>query len=167
MRKDVNTQYFLSSSQPFLIYTPVWLVVRQNCKFGIMIGQITCQSYSLRRVNYLSTISDWCADMLYTKNGLTRVWRQTLALVGRNVVWFEVGVDGIVFEGSHHLLDGIRDEDEGDEAREAFLGEARHVLYDVAGIRCDQEKALYAGVHSDPQSKLHVINPIISEENKV
>lgn len=104
--------------------------------------------------------------MLHTKNGLTRVWRQTLALVGCNVVWFEVDVDGIVFEGSHHLLDSIRDEDERDEAREAFLSEARHVLYDVAGVRCNQEKALYAGVHSDPQSKLHVINPIISEIKK-
>ncbi len=44
-RKDVNTHHFSSSSPPTLIYySPVWFVCRT--KFGVMIGQIACQSSS-------------------------------------------------------------------------------------------------------------------------
>lgn len=35
---------------------------------------------------------------------------------------------------AYHFLNGIGDEDEGDEARETLLCEAGHVLDDVAGI---------------------------------
>ena len=35
---------------------------------------------------------------------------------------------------THHLLNGIRDEYEGDEAGETLLCEAGHVLDDVAGV---------------------------------
>lgn len=92
---------------------------------------------------------------------LTRVWGQALALVGGHVVGLEVGVDGVILEGAHHLLDGVGDEDEGDEAGEALLGEARHVLDDVAGVRGHQDEALQAGVHPDPQTQLHVIYPVV------
>lgn len=104
--------------------------------------------------------------MLYAKNGLTRIWSHTLAFVGRNVVRFEVGVDGIVFKGSHHLLDGIRDEDEGDEAGEALLCEARHVLDDVAGVCGHQDQTLEAGVQADPEPYLHVVNVIVPEHRR-
>lgn len=65
---------------------------------------------------------------------LTLVWSQALAAVGGDVVRLEAAVDGVVLEGSHHLLDGVRDEDEGDEAGEALLSEARHVLDYEAGV---------------------------------
>lgn len=83
---------------------------------------------------------------------LTLVRRQTLALVGGDVIGFEVCVDGVVFESAHHLLDGVRDEDEGDETGESLLGEARHVLDDVAGVRSHQDETLQAGVDADPQT---------------
>ena len=92
---------------------------------------------------------------------LTRVWSQALALVGGHVVGLEVGVDGVILEGAHHLLDGVGDEDEGDEAGEALLGEARHVLDDVAGVRGHQDEALQAGVHPDPQTQLHVVYTVV------
>lgn len=92
---------------------------------------------------------------------LTRVRGQTLALERGDVVGLEVGVDGVIFEGAQHLLDGVRDEDEGNQAREALLGEAGHVLYDVAGVRGDQDKALQAGVDADPQTQLHVIDAVV------
>ncbi len=46
-RKDVNTHNFSSLS---LFYCPVWFV-GQDGEFSIMIGQIACQSSSLRRVS--------------------------------------------------------------------------------------------------------------------
>lgn len=92
---------------------------------------------------------------------LTRVRRQALALVGGDVVGLEVGVDGVVLEGAHHLLDGVGDEDEGDERGEALLGEARHVLDDEAGVRGDQDEALQAGVDADPQPQLHVVDAVV------
>lgn len=73
-------------------------------------------------------------DVPGPRGELTRVGGQALALVGGDVVRLEVGVDGVILERAHHLLDGVRDEDEGDEAGEAFLREARHVLDDVTGV---------------------------------
>ena len=35
---------------------------------------------------------------------------------------------------TYHFLDGVGDEDEGDEAGEALLCETGHVFYDVAGV---------------------------------
>lgn len=35
---------------------------------------------------------------------------------------------------TYHFLDGVGDEDEGDETGEALLCEAGHVFYDVAGV---------------------------------
>ena len=40
----------------------------------------------------------------------------------------------INYNGTYHLLNGIRDEYEGDEAGETLLCEAGHVLDNVAGI---------------------------------
>lgn len=92
---------------------------------------------------------------------LTRVWGQALALVGSDVVRLEVGVDWVVFEGAHYLLDGIRDEDEGDEAGEAFLSKARHVLDDVTGVGSHQNETLQAGMHADPQTQLHIVYVVV------
>ena len=47
---------------------------------------------------------------------------------------------------THHLLDGVRDEDEGDEAGEALLGEAGDIFDDVTGVRGDQDQTLQTGV---------------------
>lgn len=91
---------------------------------------------------------------------LTRVRGQALALVGGHIVGLEVGVDGVIFEGAHHLLDGVRDENEGDEAGEALLCETGHVLNDVAGVRGHQDKTLQARVDPDPQTQLHVIDAV-------
>lgn len=92
---------------------------------------------------------------------LTRVRRQALALVRSDVVGLEVGVDWVVFEGAHHLLDGVRDEDEGDEAGEALLREACHVFDDVTGVGGHQEETLQAGVDADPQTQLHVVDAVV------
>ena len=97
-----------------------------------------------------------------SREALTWVRGQALALVGGDVVRLEVSVDGVVLEGAHHLLDCVRYEDEGDEAGEALLCEARHVLDDVAGVSSYQDKTLQAGMHADPQTQLHVIYAVIS-----
>ena len=88
---------------------------------------------------------------------LTRVRGQAFALVGGDVVGLKAGVNGVILEGAHHLLDGVGDEDEGDEAGEALLGEACHVFNDVTGVCSYQNEALQAGVDADPQTQLHVI----------
>lgn len=94
--------------------------------------------------------------------GLTRVWGQTLALVRGDVVGLEVGVYGVITESADHLLDGIRDEDEGDEAGKTLFSEAGHVLDDVTGISGHQDETLQAGVDADPQTQLHVIYGVVS-----
>lgn len=96
-----------------------------------------------------------------SRGELTRVWGQAFALVGSDVVGLEVGVDGVTFEGAHHLLDGVRDEDEGDEAGEALLSETRHVLDDVTSICSYQEETLQAGMDANPQTQLHVIYVVV------
>lgn len=50
--------------------------------------------------------------------------RATLAFVGGDRVRLKVHVDGVVLEGTDHLLDGIVDEDEADEGGETLLSEA-------------------------------------------
>ena len=94
---------------------------------------------------------------------LTRVRGQAFALVGGDVVGLKAGVNGVILEGAHHLLDGVGDEDEGDEAGEALLCEASHVLDDVAGVARHQDEALQAGVHADPQAQLHVVDAVVPE----
>lgn len=63
----------------------------------------------------------------------------------------------IVFTFRYHFLDGIGDEDEGDESGETLLGEAGHVLDNVAGVGEDQHKTLQTRVEADPQTQLHVV----------
>lgn len=101
------------------------------------------------------------------EHGLTRVWSDAFTLVRGDEVRLEVSVDGVVAEGARHFLDGIRDEDEGDEAGEALLGEARHVFDDVAGISGHQEEALNTRVHADPQPQLHVVHAAAPETGSV
>lgn len=73
---------------------------------------------------------------------LTCVRSDALAFVGGDGVGLEVQVDGVVLEGTDHLLDGIIDEDEADEGGEALLSEAGDVLDNKAGVRGHQDKAL-------------------------
>lgn len=73
---------------------------------------------------------------------VTCVRGNTLALVGGDGVRLKVHVDGVILEGTDHLLDGIIDEDEADEGGEALLSEAGDILDDKAGICGHQDKAL-------------------------
>lgn len=73
---------------------------------------------------------------------VTCVRGDTLAFVGGDRVRLEVHVDGVVLEGTDHLLDGIIDEDEADEGGETLLGEACDIFDDKAGICGHQHKAL-------------------------
>lgn len=73
---------------------------------------------------------------------VTCVRSDALAFVGGDEVRLEVRVNGIVFEGTNHLFDGVVDEDEADEGGEALFGEAGDILDDKAGICGHQNKAL-------------------------
>lgn len=73
---------------------------------------------------------------------VTCVRGDTLAFVGGDGVRLKVHVDGVVLEGTDHLLDGIIDEDEADEGGESLFSEAGDILDDKAGIRGHQDKAL-------------------------
>lgn len=73
---------------------------------------------------------------------VTCVGSDALALVGGDGVRSEVRVNGIVFEGTDHLFDGVVDEDEADEGGEALFSEAGDILDDKAGICGHQDKAL-------------------------
>lgn len=73
---------------------------------------------------------------------VTCIRGDALAFVGGDGVGLEVHVDGVVLEGTDHLLDGIVDEDEADEGGEALLGEAGDILDDKAGVCGHQDKAL-------------------------
>lgn len=66
-----------------------------------------------------------------------------------------------ISRSTYHFLDGVRDEDERDESRETLLGEAGHVLDNVAGVREDQHKTLQTRVEADPQAQLHVVYIIV------
>lgn len=73
---------------------------------------------------------------------ITCVRSDALAFVGGDGVGLKVRVDGIVLEGTDHLLDGVVDEDEADKGGEALLGEAGDVLDDKAGVCGHQDEAL-------------------------
>lgn len=73
---------------------------------------------------------------------ITCVWSDALASVGGDGVRLKVHVDGVVLEGTNHLLDGIIDEDEADEGGEALLSEAGDILDDEARVCGHQDKAL-------------------------
>lgn len=73
---------------------------------------------------------------------LTLIRSLAVTPVAGDVIWLEVSIDGVIIEDAHHFLKSVRDEDEGDEAGEALLGEARHVLDDVAGVCSHQDQTL-------------------------
>lgn len=100
---------------------------------------------------------------------LTLIWRHTFTLVASDVVRLEVCVNRVVLKGPHHLLYSIRDKDKGDEAGEALFSETCYVLDDVASVRGHQDKTLKAGVQSNPQAQIHVVNVISPdcEKNEV
>lgn len=75
-----------------------------------------------------------------------------------------VRVYRVVLAQLYHLFEGVVDEDEADERGEAFLGEAREILHQEAGIRGDQHQAEQARPQADPEAKLKVVEVIVSEE---
>ncbi len=98
--------------------------------------------------------------------GLTLIRSLAVTPVAGDVIWLEVSTDGVIFEDTHHFLKSVRDEDEGDEAGEALLGEARHVLDDVAGVCGHQDQTLETRVQADPEPDLHVVYVIVSEHRR-
>ncbi len=98
--------------------------------------------------------------------GLTLIRSLAVTPVAGDVIRLEVSTDGVIFEDTHHFLKSVRDEDEGDEAGEALLGEARHVLDDVAGVCGHQDQTLETRVQADPEPDLHVVYVIASEHRR-
>lgn len=80
----------------------------------------------------------------------------------------EVGVvsrvNRVVVAQLYHLFESVVDEDEADERGEAFLGEAREVLHQEAGVCGDQHQTEYARPQADPQPELKVVEAVVSEE---
>lgn len=62
----------------------------------------------------------------------------------------------------YHLLESVVDEDEADERREAFLGEAREVLHQEAGVGGHQHQTEEARPQADPQPELEVVEAVVS-----
>lgn len=60
-----------------------------------------------------------------------------------------------------HLLEGIVDEDEADEAGEALLGEAGEVLDQEAGIGGHQDQAEERRPQADPQAELQIVKVVL------
>lgn len=117
---------------------------------------------------------------------LTLVRCDAFTLISSDVIGLEATVDWVILPRSHlwkkqtsfylvlseslvvrsfhiknhvtyHLLNGIRDEYEGDEAGETLLCEAGHVLDNVAGVWDYQQETLQTRVKADPQTQLHVV----------
>ena len=61
-----------------------------------------------------------------------------------------------------HLLEGVIDEDEADEAGEALLGEAGEVLDQEAGVGGHQHQAEECRPQADPQPELQVVEGVVS-----
>lgn len=68
-----------------------------------------------------------------------------------------------MFAQLDHLLESVVDEDEADQGGEAFLGEAREVLHQEAGVRGHQHQAEQARPEADPQAELEVVEVVFSE----
>lgn len=68
-------------------------------------------------------------------------WGHAAAVVHCDVVGVIVSIDGVVVGQLQHLLEGVVDEDEGDEGRKALLCEACEVLDQGAGICGNQHQA--------------------------
>ena len=65
-----------------------------------------------------------------------------------------------------HLLEGVVDEDEADEAGEALLGEAGEVLHQEAGVSGHQHQAEERRPKADPQPELEVVEGVVPLREK-
>lgn len=79
-------------------------------------------------------------------------------------VWIVLGVNWVVVRQLYHLFEGIINEDEADERRETFLGEACEVLHQEAGVCGDQHQTEKTRPQADPQPELKVVEVMVSEE---
>lgn len=80
----------------------------------------------------------------------------------RDVVRLVLGVDGVVVSQFQHLLEGVVDEDEADEAGEALLREAGEVLDQEAGVSGHEDEAEERRPQADPQAELQVVKVVVS-----
>ena len=65
-----------------------------------------------------------------------------------------------------HLLEGVVDEDEADEAGEALLGEAGEILHQEAGVGGHQHQAEERRPQADPQPELQVVKGVLPLREK-
>lgn len=65
-----------------------------------------------------------------------------------------------------HLLEGVVDEDEADEAGEALLRESGEVLDQVTGVGGHERQAEERRPQTDPQPELQVVERILSVGKK-
>ena len=84
------------------------------------------------------------------------------AVVLGDQLLLEVGVDGVVVRELDHLLEGVVDEDEADEAGEALLREPGEVLDQEAGVGGHQHQAEERRPQADPQPELQVVEAVVS-----
>lgn len=81
-----------------------------------------------------------------------------------DILQLVIRVDWVVVREFEHLLEGIIDEDEADEAGEAFLCEAGEVLDQEAGVSGHQHQTHERRPQADPQTELQVVKFIISDK---
>lgn len=65
-----------------------------------------------------------------------------------------------------HLLEGVVDEDEADEAGEALLRESGEVLDQVTGVGGHERQTEERRPQTDPQPELQVVERIVSVGKK-
>lgn len=84
------------------------------------------------------------------------------AVILRDVVHFEVRVDGVVVRKFQHLLEGVVDKDEADERGKAFFSEPCKILHQETGICGHQQQEEESWPQANPQPELQVVKVIIS-----
>ena len=67
-------------------------------------------------------------------------------------------VDGFMLHRLVLLVQRFEDEDDGDQHRETFLGEARDVSDQCAKVERDHEEQRQRQPHADPKAQLQVVN---------
>lgn len=88
----------------------------------------------------------------------------TVAGVAGDQFHVVVSVDGMVVGELQHLLEGVIDEDEADEGREAFLSEAGEILDQEAGVRGNENQGQKGRPQADPQSEFQIVKAVVSGE---
>ena len=79
-----------------------------------------------------------------------------------------VEINGGLVEDVDQLLEGLVDEDDGDEHRKTFLREAGYEADESAQIECHHDQKQDAHPHSDPESEWHVMQSLVpTVENEV